>query len=101
MILVLFVTLHEFWRAARARQKAQNENFFAALARLIGRNRRRYGGYIIHISMMLMAIGILGIEIFQKETQGTVPVDGSLSSRRLYIFNMTISPVSWVRPTRR
>ncbi|HRK90096.1 MAG TPA: cytochrome c biogenesis protein CcsA, partial [Anaerolineales bacterium] len=63
--LVLFATAHEFWRGARARQKAQGENIFAALGRLMGRNRRRYGGYIIHISMALMAIGILGIEIFQ------------------------------------
>jgi cytochrome c-type biogenesis protein CcmF len=58
--------------------KAQDENFFAALGRLMGRNRRRYGGYIIHISMALMAIGILGIEIFQIETQGTVASGESL-----------------------
>ena len=77
--LVLGVTLYEFWRAARARQRAQQENFFTALAHLTARNRRRYGGYVIHISMMLMAIGILGIEIFQTETQGTVPVNGSLA----------------------
>jgi cytochrome c-type biogenesis protein CcmF len=70
--LVLLVTLNEFWRAARARQRAQNENFFTALVRLMGRNRRRYGGYIVHISMMLMAIGILGIEAFQVETQGAL-----------------------------
>jgi cytochrome c-type biogenesis protein CcmF len=70
--LVLLVTLQEFWRGARARQKAQNENFFTALVRLMGRNRRRYGGYIIHISMMFMAIGILGIEVFQSETQGSL-----------------------------
>jgi cytochrome c-type biogenesis protein CcmF len=68
--LVLFVTAQEFWRGARARQRTQGENFFTSLSRLMGRNRRRYGGYIIHISMMLMAIGILGIEVFQKETQG-------------------------------
>jgi cytochrome c-type biogenesis protein CcmF len=76
--LVILVTLYEFWRGARARQKTHGENFFAALARLTGRNRRRYGGYIIHISMMLMAIGILGIEIFQKETQGTVQAGGTM-----------------------
>ena len=70
--LVLSATLNEFWRGARARQKTQGENFFTSLARLMGRNRRRYGGYIIHISMALMAIGILGIEIFQRETQGTL-----------------------------
>ncbi|MGC8857019.1 MAG: heme lyase CcmF/NrfE family subunit [Anaerolineae bacterium] len=75
---VIAVTLNEFWRAIRARQKAQNENFFTALWRLFGRNRRRYGGYVIHLSMMLMAIGILGIELFQVETQGTVAVGQSL-----------------------
>ena len=76
--LVLFVTVQEFWRAARARQKAQQENFFTALMRLTGRNRRRYGGYVIHVSMMLMAIGILGINLFQIQTQGTVAVGQSL-----------------------
>ena len=69
---ILFVTFQEFWRGARARQKVQGENFFTALSRLMGRNRRRYGGYIIHISMALMAIGIIGIELFQTSTQGSV-----------------------------
>jgi cytochrome c-type biogenesis protein CcmF len=77
--LVLFVTIQEFWRGTRARQKTQNENFFTSLARLTSRNRRRYGGYIIHISMMLMAIGILGINIFQTQTQGTLTQGKSLS----------------------
>ncbi len=36
------------------------------------RNRRRYGGYIIHLGVVLMAFGIIGIEIFQTETQGTL-----------------------------
>jgi cytochrome c-type biogenesis protein CcmF len=76
--LVILVTLYEFWRGARARQRSQGENFFTALARLTGKNRRRYGGYIIHISMMLMAVGILGIELFQSETQGTIQVNESL-----------------------
>jgi cytochrome c-type biogenesis protein CcmF len=75
---VLIVTLIEFWRAARARQNSQKENFFTALYRLTGRNRRRYGGYFIHISMMLMAIGILGIELFQQQTQGTIAVGESI-----------------------
>jgi len=69
---VIFVTLYDTFRATRARQRAQNENFLTALGRLAERNRRRYGGYIIHISMMLMAIGIIGIEAFQTQTQGTL-----------------------------
>jgi cytochrome c-type biogenesis protein CcmF len=69
---VVFVTLYEFWRGARARRKVHGENFIVALIRLFGRNRRRYGGYIIHLGAVLMAFGIIGIEIFQTETQGTI-----------------------------
>jgi len=94
--MALFATFHEFWRGARARQKAQNENIFTALGRLMGRNRRRYGGYIIHISMALMAIGILGIELFQSETQGTVA-----QGEQLNIGNYTVEYrelASWESP---
>ncbi|HEX8991289.1 MAG TPA: heme lyase CcmF/NrfE family subunit [Anaerolineales bacterium] len=76
--LVILVTLYEYWRGARARQKGKAENFFAALGRLTARNPRRYGGYLVHLSMMLMAIGIMGINMFQVDTQGTIPVNGSL-----------------------
>jgi cytochrome c-type biogenesis protein CcmF len=69
---VVFVTLFEFWRGASARARAQRENILLALVRLAGRNRRRYGGYLIHLAMMMMALGILGIELFQTTTQQTV-----------------------------
>ena len=55
------------------------ESLPLALWNLAGSNRRRYGGYIIHLGVVLMAIGIIGIEIFQTETQGTIPVGGQLS----------------------
>jgi cytochrome c-type biogenesis protein CcmF len=77
--LVILVTIYEYWRGAYARQRGQGENIFTAFWNLTGRNRRRYGGYIIHISMMLMAIGILGIEIFQVETQGRIASGESLN----------------------
>jgi len=72
--LVILVTIYEYWRGAYARQRSQGENVLVAFWNLTGRNRRRYGGYIIHLSMMLMAIGIVGIEMFQVETQGTIAV---------------------------
>src|SRR5512146_2286002 len=49
--LVSLVTLYEYWRGAHARQKTRGENFFAAFGRLTARNPRRYGGYLVHISM--------------------------------------------------
>jgi cytochrome c-type biogenesis protein CcmF len=76
---VILITLYEYWRGTRARQKTQNENFFTAIWNLTARDRRRYGGYLIHLSMALMAIGILGIELFQMETQDTLEVNQSTS----------------------
>jgi cytochrome c-type biogenesis protein CcmF len=69
---VVAVTLSEFWRGAVARHRRSGEGLPVALWRLMGRNRRRYGGYIIHLGVVLMAIGVIGIEVFQSETQGTI-----------------------------
>lgn len=80
------VTLYEFWRGAQARSRRSQESLPLALWRLAGRNRRRYGGYIIHLGVVLMAIGIIGIEIFQVETQGTVPQGGEI---RIGDYRMT------------
>ena len=71
---VIFVTLFEFWRGVRSQQKKQKVNFLVALWQLAGRNHRRYGGYLIHLSMVVMAIGILGIELYQTTTQKTLAV---------------------------
>jgi cytochrome c-type biogenesis protein CcmF len=71
-VFVASVTLYEFYRGAMARHRRGGENIFRALFVLIGRNRRRYGGYTIHLGVVLMAIGIIGIELFQTETQQTV-----------------------------
>ncbi|HTP02853.1 MAG TPA: heme lyase CcmF/NrfE family subunit [Anaerolineales bacterium] len=76
--LVICVTVYEYWRGARARHRSKGENFFLAFGRLTARNPRRYGGYFVHISMMLMAVGIMGINMFQIDTQATVPVNGAL-----------------------
>ncbi len=76
---VASVTLYEFWRGTVARHNRSGESLPIALWHLAGRNRRRYGGYIIHLGIVLMAIGIIGIEIFQTETQGTLAQGGQIS----------------------
>jgi cytochrome c-type biogenesis protein CcmF len=76
---VVFVTIYEFWRATWARHNTRGENILLALWYLVGKNRRRYGGYIIHLGVVLMALGIIGIELFQTETQGTIPQGGEIS----------------------
>ena len=67
------ITLYDYGRAVLARATgAPVKTCPLSFWRLAGRNRRRYGGYIIHLGVVLMAIGIIGIEIFQTETQGTI-----------------------------
>ncbi len=73
------VNLYEFHRGAMARRKTQSVGYGLALWQLMKRDRRRYGGYITHIGIVLMAIGIIGLELFQTETQGTVAVNESLT----------------------
>src|SRR3990170_7978993 len=79
---VAIVTLVEFWRGALARHRRHAESLPLAFWRMAIRNRRRYGGYIIHLGVVLMAIGIIGIEMFQTETQGTLARGESLSLGR-------------------
>jgi cytochrome c-type biogenesis protein CcmF len=77
-VFVLLVTIYEFWRGAQARTN-RGESFVTAFWRLVARNRRRYGGYIIHIGVILIAVGVIGIEFFQHETQGSIGVGERLS----------------------
>ncbi len=70
--LVAIVTLLEFWYGARARRRTKGESYLVALNQIIVRNRRRYGGYMIHLAVVLMAIGVIGSYFFQQQTEGTV-----------------------------
>jgi cytochrome c-type biogenesis protein CcmF len=69
---VALITLYEFWRGTLARHRKSGENLPLALWRLAGRNRRRYGGFVIHLGVVLMSLGIIGMQLFQTETQGTI-----------------------------
>ena len=75
----LSLILAEFWKGIQARHATRDENVFIALFNLIGRNHRRYGGYIIHLGVVLIAIGIIGDSFFKQETQGTLSAGESLS----------------------
>lgn len=76
---VASITLYEYGRAVWARHCATREILPVALWRLAGKNRRRYGGYIIHLGVVLMALGVIGINMFQTQTQGTIAQGESLA----------------------
>ncbi|MBI4671223.1 MAG: heme lyase CcmF/NrfE family subunit [Chloroflexi bacterium] len=69
---VLTTILLEFYRGARARMRMYQENVAVAPVQLVNKNRRRYGGYIVHIGVMLAAIGIVGSTFLQTSVQKNV-----------------------------
>jgi cytochrome c-type biogenesis protein CcmF len=64
-VFVLASIVLEFARGTRARKALGDETWPAALASLIARNRRRYGGYIVHAAVVFLAIGIAGSSAYQ------------------------------------
>jgi cytochrome c-type biogenesis protein CcmF len=67
----------EFIKGVRARQSIHGEPLPLAFARLVGRNRRRYGGYIVHAGIVLLFAAFAGLA-FKKE------FDVSLSAGQAY-----------------
>jgi cytochrome c-type biogenesis protein CcmF len=70
-VLCAFVTatiVQEFVRGARVRQEGTGTDVFTALIGVVGRSKRRYGGYIVHLGIVLIFLGIAG-EGFKLEEQ--------------------------------
>jgi cytochrome c-type biogenesis protein CcmF len=61
---VLAVVAQEFWRGASARRVMTGESWPRAVTRLTGRNRRRYGGYLVHAGIAVLFLGVAGSSAF-------------------------------------
>lgn len=59
----------EYWRGAAARRRSTRESLPSAIVGLTKRNPRRFGGYIVHLGVAVIAIGIIGTQFFQSERQ--------------------------------
>ena len=59
-VFVFVAIFSEFYRGAKLRAKRQESSFLNGLWLLIQRNKRRYGGYIVHIGIVIVYIGIMG-----------------------------------------
>jgi cytochrome c-type biogenesis protein CcmF len=62
---VLGVVTQEFWRGVRARRAVAHEPVPLALVSLVRRNRRRYGGYLVHLGVMVLFVGVAASSSFQ------------------------------------
>jgi cytochrome c-type biogenesis protein CcmF len=64
--------VREFVDGAAARRRAHGESPPLALARLVGANRRRYGGYIAHLGVLTFTLGIGASATFRTEREATL-----------------------------
>ncbi|MCU0511240.1 MAG: cytochrome c biogenesis protein CcsA [Anaerolineae bacterium] len=72
VLLAGFVAMVETVRGAAARRATRRESWPRALAALFGRNQRRYGGYLVHLGITVIGIGVIGSTVFQLETRRTL-----------------------------
>ena len=66
--MVVGTILQEFWRGGNVRRKNTGTDIFTAIIGLVGRNKRRYGGYIVHLGIVLIFLGFAG-NGFKKDEQ--------------------------------
>ena len=83
-VFVMVCILGEFWKGARTRMRTAKENFVQALYNLTMRNTRRYGGYVVHIGIVLLFIGFAG-QAFKADTKGLMQ-EGDLLRVRNYLL---------------
>jgi cytochrome c-type biogenesis protein CcmF len=91
-VFVAVTVLLQMAQGIVARMRSAGENLFVAVARAVGLNRRRYGGQLIHFSILLIVIGIIGSQSGQTEVQialaqgESVDVQGYTLTYRDFVF---------------
>src|SRR6266513_2112574 len=80
----------EFARGARARHRQYGEPTPYAFVQLLARNRRRYGGYIVHVAIDLLFVAFAGMA-FKTETEATLRPGESaeLKGRDGHVYTFT------------
>ncbi len=76
---VFFTIGYEWFRGTRARRRMRAENYLKAFWGLFWSNRPRYGGYIIHIAIILIAVGVIGSSVYDVEKEATLQPGESMT----------------------
>ncbi len=69
---------YELWRGVRVRH-GHGEPYPRALVMLVGRHRQRYGGYLVHLGLVVLAVGVIGSQFFQSNADAQLNVGQSVS----------------------
>ena len=82
-VILISVTgiVHEWMRGSRVRHR-KDESYPVAFGRLLLGNRPRYGGYIVHLAISMLALGIIGSSIYDLQRDfALVPGEGASLGR--------------------
>jgi cytochrome c-type biogenesis protein CcmF len=77
--LPLYVILREWWRGMLARRRNKGENLVKSFISLIDANRARYGGFLAHIGIVLLTLGIIASSFYDTERTVTLDIGESVS----------------------
>jgi cytochrome c-type biogenesis protein CcmF len=69
----------EFARGTRARRALAGGSWPSAFSALVARNRRRYGGYVVHASIVVLVIGMAGSSLYDSVAEGRLDRGESLA----------------------
>jgi cytochrome c-type biogenesis protein CcmF len=83
----------EYWQAVRARMRGKSESPFTALATLMRKNQRRYGGYIVHFGVVVMLLGFSG-SAFNQELLENVQPGESVDVQAYRLRYLTAEPIT-------
>ena len=79
-VFVFAAIFSEFYRGAKLRSKRRDSSFLSGLWLLILRNKRRYGGYIVHIGIVIVYIGIMGSKGYFLLESGSLKLGESMET---------------------
>ncbi len=85
-LLCGFVTgtiVQEFYKGIRARQSIHGESVLTGFVRLVARNRRRYGGYIVHAGIVMLFAAFAGLA-FRTEHDVTLKTGEAFEAKDPY-----------------
>lgn len=69
---VLFTIFLEWFRGVRARHRTRQENYLKAFVTLVMSNRPRYGGYIVHVGVIILAFSVVGTMAYSTSKEASI-----------------------------
>ncbi len=83
----------EYFRAIRARMRNAGESALTALGTLLRRNQRRYGGYIVHLGIVFILIGISGSAFNEERLENVKPGESITMNDGYKLEYLTAKPL--------